>query len=111
MMLLFRPHHIPMIRDGRKTESRRMWEKARVSEGSYQQVKKLIFTKEHFGYIQIRKLYRQHLLDITEESAQREGGYMRAEYLRAFHEIYPGVGENPELWVLEFEYIGMEKVK
>lgn len=112
-MLLFRPEHIPMIHDGRKTVSRRMWagDTPRVKAGSYQQVKRAIFTKEYFGHIRIDKVYREPLLAITEESANREGGYTRDEYLSLFHKIYPDAGENPSPWVLEFQYVGEEKVK
>ena len=109
-MLLFKPYHIPMVQDGRKDVSRRMWgDKARVVAGSYHQAKKQIFTKEHFGYLHINELYREPLLDITEDHARREGGYSRDEYIDLFHEIYPDAGDNPEPWVLEFKYVGMEK--
>jgi hypothetical protein len=111
-MMLFKQYHVPMIRAGAKDESRRMWgDKPRVKEGSYQQVKTKIFTKDHYGYIKIGRVYQEHLLDITEEGARREGEYTREEYIRLFHEIYPDAGDNPLLWVVEFVYSGHKMVK
>ena len=108
-MMLFQPHHIPLIQDHTKTQSRRMWDIARVKEGSFQQVKTKIFTKEHHGYLKVEKVYRQQLLDITEEDAQKEGGYTREKYLAEFRRIYPHVQANPLVFVVEFEYVGMSK--
>ncbi len=107
--MLFKPEHIPLIIIGEKTESRRMWEKARVNVGSFQQVKDKIFTKEHFGYIEILSISKEHLLDITEEGAKREGNYSRENYIALFYKIYPDAGENPELFVISFRYVGKEK--
>ena len=108
-MLLFKPKHISLIQKGWKNVSRRMWDKPRANVGSYHQIKTKIFTKDHHGYIQIKRLYRERLLTITEDHAQREGGYTREQYIALFHDIYPCAGNNPMLWVVEFEYVGMVK--
>ena len=108
-MVLFKPYHIPLIQDGTKTQSRRMWAEARVKEGSLQQVKTKIFTKEHHGYIKVNKVYQQHLLDMTEEDAKEEGYDSKDEYLDEFRTIYPDAPVNPLVFVVEFEYVGMSK--
>jgi len=107
-MLLFKPYHIPLIQNGEKDVSRRMWEKARVKIGSEQLIKTKIFTKENHGRILIKALHQESLLDITEEGARREGGYTREGYLKLFREIYPGAPENPVLWVVGFIYLGKD---
>lgn len=108
-MLLFKPYHIPLVINGSKPDSRRMWDVQRVNVGSFQQIKTRIFTKEHFGYIEILGIRKEPLNDITEEGARREGGYTREEYIKLFHEIYPHAGENPSPFVLTFRYVGMQK--
>lgn len=109
-MMLFKPEHIEMIVAGTKTETRRMWKDLpRCHVESVHQVKRLIFTKDHFGYIFIWRIQRDHLNDITEEGAKKEGGYTREEYLNLFHRIYPKAGDNPEVWVVSFKYIGLSK--
>ena len=108
-MLLFKANHIDLIQKGWKTVSRRMWVKPRVKVGSYHQIKTTIFTKEHFGYVKIDKLYLEHLSDITDLQAAREGNYTKHEYLKLFHELYPDAGDDPMLWVVEFTYVGMTK--
>ena len=108
-MLLFKPNHIDLIQKGWKNVSRRMWDKPRVNVGSYHQIKTKIFTKEHFGYVRIGRIYRERLSEITDTQAAREGNYTKHEYLRLFHEIYPDADDDPILWVVEFEYVGMVK--
>ena len=108
-MLLFQPEHIEKNINGEKTESRRLWEKQRVKEGSLQQQKKKIFTKEHFGYLRIEKVHQELLLDITEEGAKREGGYTIEEYLKLWFEITPDSPPNPLVFVLRYHYHGAVK--
>lgn len=102
-MMLFKPEHIRAILLGAKTESRRMWNAPRVKVGSLHQIKDRIYTKDHFGYIEITGLRKEHLLDITPDGAYREGMYSRDYYLELFHRIYPKAGENPELYVVSFK--------
>lgn len=109
-MLLFKPHHIPLIQAEEKTESRRMWDEnqKRVKTNSIHQIKTKIFEKQDLGRIHIHFLGREHLLDITEEGAKREGNYTRGTYLEEFHRIYPDAGGNPMVWVVGFSYLGRE---
>lgn len=107
--MLFQPHHIPLIQNGRKTQTRRTWDEMRVNLMSYQQIKTKIFTKEHFGYILINGYIRERLNAITHADAWAEGYSSVEEYLNEFHRIYPKAGKNPFVWVIEFKYVGKEK--
>lgn len=106
--MLFKPEHIGLIQKGWKTVSRRMWSKPRVKVGSHHQIKTKIFTKEHFGYVRIDRIYRERLSELTEQHAAREGNYTKHEYLKLFKELYPDAGDYPMPWVVEFTYVGME---
>lgn len=103
-MLLFKPKHIKPIKKGIKTETRRIWKKQRVKEGSLQKAKTRMLSKEYFALLYIEKVHQEHLLDITEEGAKREGGYTRDEFLKVWDEINPGTpsASNPLVYVVKF---------
>jgi hypothetical protein len=94
-----------MIHEGKKTETRRIWKKQRAIIGSVHLMKIKMLSKENFGKMKITNIIKNHLLDITEEGAQREGGYTREEYLKLWFKINPKSPKNPEVFVVNFEDI------
>ena len=96
-MILFKPEHVPMILDGRKTETRRLAQagrRARWVVGGYHHC----YTRppfalggsKPFALVRITKTPRvEPLGEITEAGAVAEGYASRAEYLKAFWRINP----------------------
>lgn len=115
-MLLFKPEHVPLILDGTKTETRRIWKKARVRVGSLQKAKTKLMSKDFFAILRITDVHREVFQSITEEGALAEGGYTRDAYIRKFFEINPKIskltdgGKIPfNVWVVKFENLPLFK--
>lgn len=104
-MILFKPEHVSLIRKGIKTETRRIWKKQRANVGSEHKAKTEMLSKEYFALLKITAVYQEHLLNITEEGAQRSGGYTRKEYLEKWNEINPKTPAytNPLVYVVQFK--------
>ena len=69
-----------------------------------------MLSKEYFAKLKILDCHREEFHSITEEDAQKEGGYTRASYIEKFFEIFPKInkitchGQVPfNVWVVEFE--------
>lgn len=103
-MLLFKPEHIELMKKGIKTHTRRLWKKPRAKKGSIHQVKLRLFENGNHGFVRIKDIWKEMLLDISEEDAQKEGGYTREQFLIRWFEINRKSPENPEVHVLELEY-------
>ena len=123
-MLLFKPYHIFPIVCGnvpilpwvglsswekiQKTETRRAWERPRAKVGSEHQCK-LNFYDPFFAKVRILDVYEQPFGEMTEEAAQREGGYSLAEYSRLW-QIINKKALNPleEVYVVEMECVEVD---
>lgn len=106
-MLLFKPYHVEPILKGIKTETRRIWKKQRVKKGSIHKAKIKMLSKEYFALLHIDNINTEHLFDITEEGAWKEGGYTRDEFLKIWDEINPKVlaNLNPLVYVIRFHVL------
>lgn len=114
--MLFKDYHLPLIRSGEKTVTRREWADgyARPTMGSIQIASTEMFTSDADAdcYIRILDVFDQALGDMTDADARAEGDY---EDVAAFREGYCDVyGEDawdPEkvVAVVEFEYVGRER--
>jgi hypothetical protein len=109
-MLLFKPEHQESIRNGVKTQTRRIWKRSRCKIGSIHKAKTVMLSKEYFAKLKILDCHREEFHCITEEDAKAEGGYTRAAYIEKFFEINPKIdkitchGQVPfNVWVVEFE--------
>lgn len=114
--MLFKDYHIPMIRSGSKTVTRREWSEnyARPNEGSVQIASDEMFTSDEEAdcYIRILDVYEQPLGEMTDEDAQKEGDYEDLEEFRdGYADVYGDDAWDPEkeVWVVEFEYVGRER--
>ena len=92
-MLLFKPEHKEPILSRTKTETRRIWSKRRAKPGSTHLAKTKMLSKEYFAKLRILEVYKEWLLDITDEGSRAEGYKDRADYLNAFYRI-----NKIELW-------------
>lgn len=101
-MMLFKPEHIKLIHCGMKTQTRRLWKKARAKVGSIHMLKLKLYEKETHGLILIKGVRQENLLDITEKDAIKEGGYSRESYLKKWFEINPKSPPNPKVFVVDF---------
>lgn len=103
--MLFKQEHKDMILNGTKTATRRAWKKPMVKVGGIYKCKLKMLSKEYFAKIKVTKFFKQHLGDMTNKDAKKEG----YNSLRKFYNIWIMInGEfnpNLEVDVIEFKLI------
>lgn len=111
--MLFKDYHIPMIRAGSKTATRREWADnyAGPNVGTVVAAKTDMLKPddECDCFIRITGRREERLGDITEESARREGDYEGVEDFReAYERVYGDGAWEPDktVDVVEFEHVG-----
>lgn len=111
--MLFKDYHIPMIRSGSKTATRREWDEnyAGPSVGSVVAATTELFVslEDADCFIRITDRYRQRLEEMTEEDAMAEGDYLDLyDFKQAYEDVYGEGSFDPwkEVEVVEFEYVG-----
>lgn len=103
MVFLFKKHHIAMILDGTKTQTRRVREKWLGNVGAIHQVRTSYYGKPQCR-IRILRRWEERLGDISEEDARAEGGYTRDEYISGLIEMHDRkIDEDSVLKCFEFE--------
>lgn len=114
--MLFKDYHIPMIRSGSKTVTRREWAEnyAGPNVGTVVAAKTEMLKPddECDCFIRITGKRQEPLGEISEESARREGDYDGVEDFRdGYEEVYGADSWDPEkvVDVVEFEYVGRER--
>lgn len=114
--MLFKDYHIPMIRDGEKTVTRREWDEnyAGPNVGSVVAATTELFVSDDDAdcYIRVTDRYREPLGDMTDDDARREGEYDGLDDFREGYERVYGSGSwDPEkvVDVVAFEYVGRER--
>lgn len=106
MVVLFKPYHVPMILEGRKTETRRVWKTCRVRLGNSYQARTKLFDKgSTFARLKVLRINKERLLDITNESAINEGYSSREAFLDAFYTINGKQDSNPEVFAILFTVV------
>lgn len=107
-MILFKPEHIPMIRAGRKTQTRRNWDMPRVKVGAIHLIKTQMMSPQNHGSIKILNVHKEPLGSMSEADAQAEGYDTLAEFVEVWERINGPGAWDPETWVyvIEFEYPG-----
>lgn len=114
--MLFKPYHIPQIRAGEKTVTRREWSEnyAGPSVGTVVAATTELFVPDEDAdcYIRITERDRQPLGEMTDVDARKEGDYEDLEAFRAGYERVYGEGAwDPQkvVDVVAFEYVGEER--
>lgn len=111
--MLFKDYHLPMIRSGSKTVTRREWADSYYGpkEGSVIAATTELFVRNEEAdcFIRILGSREEPLGEITDEEAQKEGDYETVDDFREGYEAVYGEGSwDPEkvVTVVEFEYVG-----
>lgn len=112
--MIFQQHHREQIRTGEKTMTRRGWDESQVTTGKTYRATRggnveqgMFATREECDcFIRVTDVYEQQLGAITQEDADREGGYSREEFVEVWEEINGEWTPDVSVWVVEFEYAG-----
>ena len=104
LTLLFKRQFISKIREGTKTQTRRLKQpnlkigKAYYLRSSYRSVlsEKILITD----------IFQQFLGEITMEDVQKEGFHSEEEFISIWQEIYGSYKIDELIWVVEFQYLG-----
>ena len=111
-MLLFKPEHVAPILEGRKTQTRRLWNKRRAVPGAMHWAQTGYGdASTRFARLKILRSWQETLGSITEADSRAEGYDSRKDYLNAFHRIYRTAMDTPTdrerientvVWCVEF---------
>lgn len=111
--MLFKEYHIPMIRTGSKTVTRREWDENYhgPNVGTVVAAKTDLLKPDEKCdcFIQITGKREEPLGEISEESARKEGDYAGVEEFRqGYEDVYGEESWDPEkvVNVIEFDYVG-----
>ena len=86
--MLFKPEHVAPIREGRKTQTRRLWKRPMVKVGgTYWAETKMYKPESRFARLKVTRLWKERLGAISEADAKAEGYENADGYLIAFSEI------------------------
>ena len=104
--MLFKPHHIEMIKSGTKTETRRNWKRKMAKVGGVYPVQTKMFQpKAECELIRAVYVFQQRLGDMTKGEALREGGYTLEGYKAEFTRINGYWDDDLVVYVVGFEHI------
>ena len=109
-MILFKQEHVPMIQDGMKTQTRRLWPHGcRVRVGTVHQARTRMLDKSStFAHLRIKRAWQERLWNISLEDALAEGGYSQMAYIDLFCRINKMTTSDSlqvRLWAVEFEKV------
>lgn len=104
-MILFKPEHVPLILNGTKTQTRRLWKTSRARVGSIHKAKTKMLSKDYFAKIHILKVWQEQLGCISDSDAHKEGYPSRYAYFKKFDKINGRTSLDRWLWVVEFELV------
>lgn len=104
--MLFKPHHINMIKSGIKTETRRNWKRKMVKvNGIYSVQIKMFQPKNECELIKVKYIFMQKLGDITQDQALKEG-YNSIEQFKSIFEKINGSWDNElQVFVIGFKHL------
>lgn len=107
-MIIFRARFIAPILERRKTQTRRLWSKARIRAGGTYEARTYRAGKP-FARLHVQDIWKERLGDIREEDAVKEGYATSAEFLKDFFAMHDGKFTSGidwldhRVWVLSFE--------
>ena len=103
-MILFKKHFIFPILTGLKTQTRRTWKRPQAKAGAIHKAK-TDYSPCYFAELHILKVSQERLGDITEQDAQKEGGYNLESYKAEFKRVYGFWDADLEVYVVDFETV------
>lgn len=101
--MLFKPEHIKMILEKRKTQTRRLWKIPRVKVGGIYKAKTQMLSKDYFAKIKVTQLFKQKLCDMTHTEVWKEGYDDIIAFKKIWTEINGNWDGNLEVYAIEFE--------
>lgn len=92
--MIFTEHHLSLIADGEKTQTRRQkrLDEVRYTEGTVYRATQggadMFTTIEDCDlFVKVTNMYEEQLGDISEEDCQKEGQYTREEFKQEWNDI------------------------
>lgn len=103
--MLFTEEHIRKIINGKKTQTRRLWDSKQVNVGNSYRASESLFTERENSpaYIVVNDVYEEPLGNITESDAQKEGEYTIEEFKELWIDMHGSWNENDTVWVVDFD--------
>ena len=99
--ILFQDNLFQLVKEGRKTETRRMSYYGRIND--------ILIAQNELNYdtvnIIITNAYKEKLYDIDRTSILNEGFRNKEEFLEKWDEFYKNSSLNPEVFVYEFRLL------
>jgi len=112
LTLFFKKQFITKIREGKKTQTRRL-KQPRIKIGKTYNLRSS-YTRVLTEKILITDIFQQYLGEISVEDIRKEGFDSLTEFINIWCEIYGNYDPEEIIWVVEFQYVGnteMFKVK
>ena len=105
--MIFTRENIELIREGKKTETRRIWKKPHVRVGKVYQCRTSRFAKTPADspFIKITGMKKERLRDITLEAVQREGINDLSTFMGLWINLHGFWNPNQEVYVIDFEVV------
>ena len=108
--MIFTKENIELIRQGKKTETRRIWKKPHVKVGKVYQCRTSRYAKtpEDSPYIKITAMRKERLGEITPEAAKREGmdsGLKVFQFRELWVKLHGLWDPDQEVYVIDFEVV------
>lgn len=107
-MMLFTGHSKSLILAGKKTQTRRVWDRPRVRIGGVYQCRTELFGKP-FAHIKVLAVDQVRLGDISEEDARAEGAAGVEEFIKTWLRIHGIWNPDQRVWRVEFEVVSKER--
>lgn len=104
--MLFKPYHIPMIKSGKKTATRRVWKKPHAKVGGIYTVQTRLYEPAAgCPLIRVEKIYEQPLGEMTVVDARAEGYPTLDHFRMAWSKINGSYDPAVVVTVVEFYYL------
>lgn len=107
--MIFTEENIELIRQGKKTETRRIWKKPHVKIGKIYQcrVSRYQKTPDDSPEIKILSMHKEKLKDITLDAIQREGFECTdtVHFINLWIKLHGEWNPDQEVWVIDFEVV------
>jgi len=99
--MIFQKEHIRLILEGKKTQTRRRHVRV-LKLGRVYRIQRSWYEWTDIRIV-ITRAFQQRLGDITEEDAEKEGGYAIEEFRKTWEKINGNWDSAEVVWVYEFK--------
>ncbi|MFQ5920460.1 MAG: ASCH domain-containing protein [Nitrososphaerales archaeon] len=103
--MLFKSYLVEPILSGKKTETRRLWKRCRLSVGSRYKVRTGCSNESVFGTITVTYIRREKLGSIDTAGVRREGCRKLDEFKRIWTDSYGSWQPDAEVYVIGFRLV------